>query len=180
MVVRKRLDIKGRALSFVTMTVSNWLPVFSQKQIAILATDQLRESLRHFNISLVGYALMPSHLHLLLGFQEISGLSRFVQSFKILTSKRARKLLQTSDDLKLREALAPTTEGNRYQFWKPRFDDLIIYSEELFRAKLNYIYNNPVKAGFVEKPEDWHYSSASDWLMDIPGPLPVDKEFQWL
>jgi len=64
-------------------------------------------------------------------------------------------------------------------FWKPRFDDLIIWSEKQFRIKVNYIHNNPVKAGLVERPIDYAFSSATDWLLDKPGLVPVDKEWTW-
>jgi len=38
--------------------------------------------------------------------------------------------------------------------------------------KLDYIHNNPVEAGFVEKPEDWLYTSAADYL-GIKGLIPI-------
>jgi len=34
---------------------------------------------------------------------------------------------------------------------------------EMFYQKLEYIHMNPVEAGFVEKPEDYLYSSARDF-----------------
>jgi putative transposase len=40
---------------------------------------------------------------------------------------------------------------------------------------IDYIHMNPVRRGLVERPEDWPWSSARDWL-GLPGcPLPVDK-----
>ena len=34
---------------------------------------------------------------------------------------------------------------------------------EMFNQKLDYIHCNPVEAGFVEKEEDYLYSSARDF-----------------
>ena len=58
--------------------------------------------------------------------------------------------------------------------------DLIIYSKEQFRVKLNYIHYNPVRGGLVDSPIAWPYTSAGDWLENKPGLLPIDKNFEWL
>ena len=39
--------------------------------------------------------------------------------------------------------------------------------------KLNYMHENPVRKGFVERPEDWEFSSAS-WYADRTGPIRID------
>lgn len=40
---------------------------------------------------------------------------------------------------------------------------LMIKDQEMFDKTLEYIHLNPVVAGFVNKPEDWKYSSAGDF-----------------
>jgi putative transposase len=172
MVVRKRLDIKGTALVFVTTTVKDWIPVFQEEEIVHIIIGQLRESLDYFEVSLVGYVIMPTHLHLLLGFRQIERLSKFMQSFKILSAKAVKKVTSGRIGLSLME------EG-RFRLWRPRFDDLIITSQRQFQVKLDYIHNNPVKAGFVERAQDWNFSSAMDWLGNKCGLLPIDKDFKW-
>jgi putative transposase len=170
MPVRKRPEIEGRALVSVTTSVTNWLPVFKNKTAAHAALEQLGETARYFNVSTVGYVLMPSHLHTLLGFSEIERLSRFMQSFKSLSSRRIEKLDLGSifENLRVRD---------RFRLWRPRFDDLVIHSDEQFRVKLDYIHNNPVKAGLVRKAIDWPFSSARDWLGNGGSLLEIDKEF---
>jgi putative transposase len=41
-----------------------------------------------------------------------------------------------------------------------RFDDVVIKSDRIMRIKVNYIHQNPVRAGLVQKGEEWPYSSA--------------------
>jgi hypothetical protein len=48
----------------------------------------------------------------------------------------------------------------------PRFDDEVIQNEAMLLTKLDYIHNNPVKAGLVENPEDYRFSSARNYSMD--------------
>jgi len=74
----------------------------------------------------------------------------------------------------------PELKENDYRLWKPRFDDLIITTEKLLKIKMDYIHNNPVKAGLVASAVDWKYSSAVDWLTDKDGLAKIDKEYHWL
>ncbi len=172
MVIRRKLKIKGRSLAFITTTVNNRTPAFRDEKISEVVINQLNESLIYIDVSMVGYVLMPTHLHMLLGFKEIELLSKFIQSFKILSSKKIKSVLSENDIKKL-------SSKGKFKFWTERFDDLIIVSEHQFKVKLEYIHNNPVKAGLVSSSSDWKYSSASDWLMDAEGLIKIDKKFEW-
>ena len=55
-----------------------------------------------------------------------------------------------------------------------RFDDEVIRSEKWFFQKLNYIHNNPVKAGLVEMPEDWSYSSGRNYINGDHSVIKID------
>ncbi len=55
-------------------------------------------------------------------------------------------------------------EYQRRKLWIKRFDDQVIRNEKMFWTKLKYIHNNPVKAGLVEKVEDYKYSSARNYV----------------
>jgi REP element-mobilizing transposase RayT len=88
MVVRRRLKITGRAAGFVTMTVVRWKPIFADERFAMAMIVQLEETLRYYTTGLIGYVLMPTHLHLLMTLPKIEHLSQFVQGLKILSAKR--------------------------------------------------------------------------------------------
>ena len=62
--------------------------------------------------------------------------------------------------------LAGSSNNNNkgFQFWQQHNHPLILNTNKLIEQKLNYIHNNPVKAGFVDKPEDYLYSSARDYV----------------
>ena len=49
------------------------------------------------------------------------------------------------------------------QFWQQDNHPIELYNNKMIEQKLNYTHNNPVKSGFVEKPEDYVYSSARDY-----------------
>ena len=50
-----------------------------------------------------------------------------------------------------------------YKFWRPGNYAIEVYTEKFVWIKINYIHNNPVKAGLVKSPLDWVYSSASNY-----------------
>lgn len=172
MPIRKRLDIKGSALAFVTTAVNEWQTVFSEPLVAEATLSQLAETSSLFGVSVVGYVLMPHHFHGLLGFKQIEKLSPFMQTFKSLSARRTRELLTSAE-------IASLTRSGRFSLWQPRFDDLIITSQEQLKIKLDYIHTNPVRAGLVTEPTDWRYSSARDWLGLGNGQVPIDKNFSW-
>jgi putative transposase len=172
MVVRKRLKIAGPALVFVTTTTREWLPVFDQKPAADCITKQLVETIEYFHASLVGYSVMPTHIHALIGFTDLRLLSDFMESFKSISSRKIKQL-----DLDIFKSQEKASDS--FRLWMPRFDDIVIKSDKQFRIKLYYIHNNPVKAGLVSKAIDWEYSSAGDWLNGKIGHIPIAKDFRW-
>jgi REP element-mobilizing transposase RayT len=51
--------------------------------------------------------------------------------------------------------------GRTGQFGFREYFDRYIRDERHFANAVQYIHENPVKAGLVENPEDWPFSSAS-------------------
>ncbi len=90
------------------------------------------------------YVVMPSHIHLIVQTTEAGGgLSEFIR------------------DLKRSIAYACKGKWNGASgLWVDRFDDLLLTDEETLRSKVEYIRNNPVKAGLADRPEAYPYSSA--------------------
>ncbi len=117
-----------------------WL---SKLEIADLAAS----ALQHFNgqrYELRAWVVMPNHVHAVVWPMPGHTLSDILHSWKSFTSKAANKLL-----------------GRTGEFWqKESFDHWIRDDAEHMRL-VAYVENNPVKAGFCQRPEDWKWSSAS-------------------
>ena len=60
-----------------------------------------------------------------------------------------------------------------YQLWEEGSHPQLIESEAVMRQKLEYIHSNPVKRGYVDRPEHWRYSSARNYL-GLDGLIEVD------
>ena len=96
---------------------------------------------------LIAWCIMPNHVHILI--EPIIPLSKIVQSWKSYTGRWA---------LKNNERLNLGIKENI--FWKREYWDRYIRNEKHLENVINYIHNNPVKAGLCRKPEDWEWSST--------------------
>ena len=60
-----------------------------------------------------------------------------------------------------------------FQFWVQDNHPIQLNNAEMLKQRLDYIHNNPVKAGFVVEPEHWKYSSAYDYCGGKQGLLDI-------
>ncbi|NID10696.1 hypothetical protein [Fibrivirga algicola] len=51
-----------------------------------------------------------------------------------------------------------------FKIWEDRFDDVVLYSRDVCETKIDYMHQNPVKAGLVAAPEHYRHSSAAFYL----------------
>jgi len=117
----------------------------------------LQETLIKFDgqkYRLIAWCIMPNHVHVLIEPQI--PLSKIVQSWKSYTGRWAMK---NNDELRL------GVPGKN--LWMREYWDRYIRDDKHFYDAIEYIHNNPVKAGLCEKPESWLWSSACQagaWL----------------
>ena len=63
-----------------------------------------------------------------------------------------------------REEGMKNSRNKNYQFWRQDNQPQELYSPAFIFQKINYIHNNPVEAGIVERPEHYLCSSAKDYF----------------
>ena len=68
------------------------------------------------------------------------------------------------------------SRNKEYQFWRQDNQPEELYSSKFVFQEINYIHNNPVESGLIEKPEDYLYSSAKGYHATKKCGLP-DLEF---
>lgn len=92
---------------------------------------------------LVAWVVMSNHVHVLFETFQDWPMSGCVKSWKGLSSHGINKLL-----------------GRSGRFWWPDYFDRYIRDAQHFDSALQYIEHNPVKAGIVQRAEDFRFSSA--------------------
>jgi len=106
----------------------------------------LEQTRQRYRFVVVGYVIMPEHIHLLLSEPEVRSPSTVMQ---VLKQRTARALLPRIKRRNPRQAelfkvsvCAP--------FWQARFYDFNVWTDHKRVEKLNYVHHNPVKRGFGE------------------------------
>jgi putative transposase len=114
------------------------------------------------DFKLHAFVVMPDHVHLLLEVSAGRKLSDLIRDIKKYFSFHAKNALFH----KSRFDINSFSRDGAFQLWERGFDEVTIISERMYLVKMNYIHNNPVKGGLVEKAEDYPYSSAKQYLVD--------------
>ncbi|MBL0034464.1 MAG: transposase [Flavobacteriales bacterium] len=118
------------------------------------------------------WCVMPNHVHVL--FQPLGTwtMSKIVASWKSFTGRRISAFVQTGLEPGLGGAgLEPGGPGGRSpglqpgatRIWQREYFDRYIRDEVQYANVVDYIHNNPVKAGLVAEPQQWASSSAARW-----------------
>ena len=160
------------ATYFLTMTIVGWIDVFTRKQCAQIILDSFKYCQEKKGLILYAYVIMGSHLHLIASAKEnSSGLSAIIRDFKSFTSKEIIKWITNNRKESRRHWLEWAFKGHAkynsnnelYQVWMQRNCPIQCITPAFTMQKLNYIHNNPVKAGIVDRAEDYRWSSARNY-----------------
>jgi putative transposase len=122
---------------------------------------------------LVGYVVMPEHVHLLMSEPRKLRPSRVLQVLKQRVSREMRGKRRGASARQLGLKF-PEPEGELRRFWQRRFYDFNVWSREKKKEKLKYMHANPVKRELVRNPQDWPWSSYSFCVSGETGLIPMD------
>ena len=157
------------ALHFITIQVVRWIDVFTRKKYRDIFIESLKYCQQEKKLEIYGYVIMSNHIHLILrsGIDDLSGTLRDLKKY---TSKQIVKEIDSKIEsrrqwmLKLFEFEAKKRKNvDNRQLWTHENHAMQLYSNDFIIEKLDYIHNNPVRAGIVENTEDYLYSSARNY-----------------
>jgi len=159
------------AVHFITFSVVEWIDVFTRKIYRDIVLDSLKHCQSEKGLLIHCWCIMSNHLHLTLSAKN-HDLSDVLRDFKKFTSKQIIEAIKASKHesrkdwmLKIfREEGMKNSRNKTYQFWRQDNQPQELYSPVFIFQKINYIHNNPVEAGIVDRPEHFIYSSAKDYL----------------
>jgi len=167
---------------FVTSTIVGFHNLFSIDKICDIFISKLKFYIERGDFVLLAYVLMPNHIHIILKPNNEIPISKIIGSLKRITSREISDFLGQANmtGLANKIKISATHEPQASRIWKPRFDCFVINSEKTLVQKIEYIHANPVKAGFVDKAEDWKYSSAADYCGRRISLIDTDTEWRCL
>ncbi|MFQ6007623.1 MAG: transposase [Candidatus Zixiibacteriota bacterium] len=169
-----RYNIPGHAHELTFCCYQHRAFLNSERTCHYLAEAIIRAKAIH-QFDLWAYVFMPEHVHLLIcPRKESYSISKILLSIKQPVSRRVLIYLRKNNPSSLR-LLATGQKHTPYRFWLDGggYDRNITIGSTLIDV-VRYIHNNPVRRGLVSRPEDWLWSSATDWNCLGKGAISVD------
>jgi putative transposase len=149
-------------LHFITFSCYRRRPLLGSRRARDLFLKILDEVRSHYKFLLVGYVIMPEHVHLLVSEPAKGDPSKVLQVLKQKASRalrnRRRKPWPGHWPGQLPLDFAPLETGVR-AFWQRRFYDFNVWSGKKLKEKLDYMHANPLARKLVVHPKDWPWSS---------------------
>jgi REP element-mobilizing transposase RayT len=145
----RRLDpgLYSRAgwVYFVTIRADANESPFVDSALSRLVCEVLVQEAERHDCALLVHCLMPDHLH-----------------FLASPNREGSSVLALTEQYKGKSTNLSWTLGWRGRLWQPRYYDHIVRAEEDLRHISEYILNNPVRRGLVERAQDWPWSGCSN------------------
>lgn len=142
-----------------------WLGSARRRDLFLAVLEAMR---RKYAFVVVGYVVMPEHIHLLMSEPQHGDPSVVMQAVKIGFARRLLSRARHSCQLCL-----PT--HTPAHIWQRRFYDFNVWTEKKRIEKLRYMHRNPVKRGLVAEPDQWHWSSFRFYAYGEAGIVRVNE-----
>jgi putative transposase len=161
---------------YFTSVAHHRIPIFRTDKLKQMLCDALNEVRAKHGILILAYVIMLDHIHLLVYSEKDMS-----EALRLLNGVSARRIIQylkeNSFESSLLKLRGETRERNhKHSVWQHHPDSLEIFGEDTFRQKVEYIHMNPVRAGLVDDPLEYCFSSARLWVdrADEDEPLLTD------
>lgn len=154
---------KDNPAFYLTAVTKERLPIFRTEALAQVACDALLEARRSGKFLAFAFVLMPDHFHLVTDSKvESKEVLRFTKG---ICGRRVIDHLRENgheDSLgKLR--VDRQTDGSDFVVWQRHSNVRLLWNEQMLWQRIQYTHLNPVRAGLVHHPNEWHWSTARIW-----------------
>ncbi len=143
-----------------------WLGTARERDLFLRILEEARQ---RYQFVVVGYVVMPEHIHLLLSEPARGTPSTVMQ---VVKQRYARRLLHKTKRKSGQRELWPQEE---HRVWQRRFYDFNVWGERKRIEKLRYMHRNPVKRALVHEPEQWVWSSYRSYAFGEKGMVPINQ-----
>lgn len=165
---------------FITFATLEWVDVFTRAQYKDIIVESLKHCQQQKGMVLYAWCLMTNHIHLIIGRNGEENIESIIRDFKKYTSVMVMRAIENNEAESRKQwmlrlfsgAALESKKHQKYKFWQDSYHPVELSTNFLMDQKLDYIHNNPVKDGVVDKPEEYCYSSARNYC-GLPGLLKV-------
>lgn len=149
-----------KGIYFITCTVNQWVDVFTSTAYINILLDSLRYCQKQKGLEIFSWVVMTNHIHLIISTHK-DNLSDIIRDFKKFTASQiVNAISENTKESRKSWLLWLLKKEDEITFWQEGYHAEEITSLNFFNIKQDYIHLNPVRAGIVEKEEEYLYSSC--------------------
>lgn len=150
---------------FITVTCFNWERLIEREQEKEIIIHSIRFLAQTQRVKVYAFVLMDNHFHIIWRIGKGYKREDVQRDFLKYTSQQILKNLR-NEQLPVLQKIAVNLKDRKYQVWQRNSLSVLLRTPSVYEQKLNYIHNNPVKAGLCVLPEDYKYSSAGYYVQN--------------
>lgn len=148
---------------FITTTCLEWKPILQNDNFKDIIISSLRFLSNENRILVYGFVIMSNHFHLIWQIKGEHTREDVQRDFLKFTGQQILKQLRNMSS-PLQNELLVNAKDRKHQVWERNSLNVPLWSSDVMWQKLDYIHNNPVRAGLCRYPEEYKYSSARFYL----------------
>jgi putative transposase len=162
----------------LTFTCFHSLPLLSKERTCLWFVHAIKQARLKHSFDLWAWVAMPTHAHLLIYPKAPqTSTSKVLQSIRSSVGKRAIDYLRKMKSPFLEKLKVITGRKIEYHFWQDGpGHDRNLREPQAIHEEIRYLHENSMKAGLVDRIEDWRWSSASAWAGDPQPVRVIDRE----
>lgn len=154
---------------FITLTIIAWVDLFNRESYKRILVENLDYCQKNEGLEIFAYVIMSNHLHLVCRRRD-KDLTEMIGRFKGFTSKTMLNQIINDPKESRKEWLLNLFHQNAlkrsgfscYRLWNYTNHPTLLYSNKVIDQKIDYIHNNPVRAGIVDEAQHYIFSSACE------------------
>jgi putative transposase len=156
---------------FITFSVVEWIDALTRNEYKDIITESLAYCIEEKGMCLNAWIIMSNHMHLIMCAKRDYIITDILRDFKKYTSKQILNAIKTNPKESRKEWLLfmfnrtgkRNSNNKDFQFWQQGYHPIELSTDKMLGQRLDYVHENPVRAGIVFEPQDYVYSSAIDY-----------------
>ena len=180
MPVRRAIH-ESQGIYFITFTCARWLKLFQLTNSYDLVYNWFNYLVKQ-NHHIIGYTIMPNHVHALIGFSNngksintiVGNGKRFI-AYELITRLKKENLDEVLECLSGWVNATDRSRNKKHEVFEPSFDWKECNDENMVEQKLHYIHENAIRGEgrLVDNPDDYEHSSARFYITGEKGKVTI-------
>jgi putative transposase len=151
---------------FITVTCLEWKPIIKENHFKDIIISSLRFLSQQERATIYAFVIMDNHFHLIWQIMGDHKPEDVQRDFLKFTAQQILKDLKNSQSPLLEEILV-SAKDRKYQVWERNSLGIPLWSENVIVQKMQYIHDNPIRAGLCTDMTNYKYSSARFYLQNV-------------